>query len=244
MSQSNVSKKDSYTLLYILIGVVLLLWLGSWLAIQGFYGWDKENNRGTFGDMFGAVNAIFSGLAFAGLIFTIHLQRKDLNIQMEVLRSQTEEMSKQSIEAARTADQLEQQQSLMNYQLAQSTVNNLIEIKKNLLANTILSINHTTFTGQAGLYQFRNRISMNDVFLAPDEYFHKQLKEYLRTFFFIMQFINDSNLNDAQKELLARTLDLLTTDDEVFIIYHLNNKNQHELALLKSLGFLTRYENI
>lgn len=34
--------------------------------------------RGLFGDQFGAVNSLFSGLAFAGIIITILLQRRDL----------------------------------------------------------------------------------------------------------------------------------------------------------------------
>lgn len=34
--------------------------------------------RGVFGDKFGAVNALFSGLAFAGIILTLLLQRRDL----------------------------------------------------------------------------------------------------------------------------------------------------------------------
>jgi G3E family GTPase len=34
--------------------------------------------RGQFGDLFGAVNAFFTGLAFAGVIFTIFLQRREL----------------------------------------------------------------------------------------------------------------------------------------------------------------------
>lgn len=42
---------------------------------------DDPNKRGTFGDQFGAVNALFSGLAFAGLIYTIILQRRDLELQ-------------------------------------------------------------------------------------------------------------------------------------------------------------------
>ena len=37
---------------------------------------DSEK-QGQFGDQFGAVNALFSGLAFAGLIFTIILQKKE-----------------------------------------------------------------------------------------------------------------------------------------------------------------------
>lgn len=33
-------------------------------------------DRGTFGDMFGSINALFSGVALAGIIFTILQQNK------------------------------------------------------------------------------------------------------------------------------------------------------------------------
>ena len=48
--------------------------------------------RGTFGDQFGAVNALFSGLAFTGLIYTIILQRRDLELQRNDLKLQREEL--------------------------------------------------------------------------------------------------------------------------------------------------------
>lgn len=45
----------------------------------------KQKDRGTYGDMFGAVNSLFSGLAFAGIIYTILLQREELRLQREEL---------------------------------------------------------------------------------------------------------------------------------------------------------------
>jgi hypothetical protein len=42
--------------------------------------------RGQFGDIFGGINAFFTGLAFAGLIYTILLQRRELELQREELR--------------------------------------------------------------------------------------------------------------------------------------------------------------
>jgi hypothetical protein len=42
--------------------------------------------RGQFGDVFGGINAFFTGLAFAGLIYTILLQRRELELQREELR--------------------------------------------------------------------------------------------------------------------------------------------------------------
>ncbi len=41
--------------------------------------------RGTFGDMFGAANALFSALAFACVFYALLLQREDLRLQQEQL---------------------------------------------------------------------------------------------------------------------------------------------------------------
>lgn len=37
-----------------------------------------ETARGTFGNMFGAISTLFTGITLAGLIYTIHQQQKDL----------------------------------------------------------------------------------------------------------------------------------------------------------------------
>jgi hypothetical protein len=48
--------------------------------------------RGTFGDMFGAVNALFAGLAFACVFYTILQQREHLRLQRQDLQLQREEL--------------------------------------------------------------------------------------------------------------------------------------------------------
>ena len=53
-------------------------------------------SRGQFGDSFGAVNALFSGLAFAGLISALYLQRTELQLQRDELRLTRDELSAQS----------------------------------------------------------------------------------------------------------------------------------------------------
>lgn len=72
------------------------IWCAIVIAIQGcVYGlvllWfpgDADNvwaKRGQFGDVFGVANALFSGLAFAGIIYTILLQREELREQRKEL---------------------------------------------------------------------------------------------------------------------------------------------------------------
>jgi hypothetical protein len=69
-----------------LLSPVLLHLLHEWLGIE-----KAQAEIGQFGDSFGAVNALYSGLAFAGLYYAIHLQRKELAETREILSSQKEE---------------------------------------------------------------------------------------------------------------------------------------------------------
>ncbi|MBE7439137.1 MAG: hypothetical protein HS115_11820 [Spirochaetales bacterium] len=71
--------------------VIIAMWLLSGWLIYNFI--DAEQ-RGTFGDMFGAINALFSGLAFAVLIFTVSLQRRELELQRYELESTRKELSR------------------------------------------------------------------------------------------------------------------------------------------------------
>lgn len=65
----------------------IILWALSFFLLF----WDT-NCRGTFGDMFGAVNALFSGLAFAGLIITLIMQHEELGLQRKELAQTNEEL--------------------------------------------------------------------------------------------------------------------------------------------------------
>jgi uncharacterized membrane protein len=79
--------KDSDIWIYIIgiisVIVIIGLWLLTFYLLEDF----EQNDRGTLGDMFGTVNALFSGLAFAGIIFTILLQRKELKYQRDELKA-------------------------------------------------------------------------------------------------------------------------------------------------------------
>ncbi len=81
--------------------VVVVLWaLGGFLLPWIF----AQSEQGVFGDKFGAVNALFSGLAFSGVIYAILLQRQELELQREELKLTREELHRSAdahTEAAR-----------------------------------------------------------------------------------------------------------------------------------------------
>ena len=86
-----MTEKDKHFRLFIVITVsILIISISFPFIVKYFLGnWDKS---GTFGDTFGALNAIFSGVAIAGLIVTILLQRKELENQRNELALQRTEM--------------------------------------------------------------------------------------------------------------------------------------------------------
>lgn len=113
-----------------LVLFILVLWIGSSLYItENFH----EDNWGIFGDMFGAINALFSGLAFAGVVVALILQRADLKVQQELLKESVRNMSAQTaalqaqLETAREANEIERRryrmESLPSFQWLRSISN-------------------------------------------------------------------------------------------------------------------------
>lgn len=109
------------TLAVILLCVIIIWATGGWLV-------DSTNttDRGTFGDMFGAVNALFSGLAFATLIYTVFLQRRELQLQREELAATrielqrsaaAQEASERALKAQADATAMSAQLNAINYLL-------------------------------------------------------------------------------------------------------------------------------
>src|SRR5687767_14281913 len=88
---------------------------GSWVVYQLWiqHQYETMEARGQHGDMFGGLNALFSGLAFAGLIYTVLLQREELSLQrreLELTRQELHRAAKANEDAAKAlAEQIRNQ---------------------------------------------------------------------------------------------------------------------------------------
>lgn len=102
---------------------VLVLWT---LTFFLFFINDMET-RGQFGDMFGAINALFSGLAFAGLIITLFLQKKELSLQREELQLTRDEMKNQRVE-------FEKENKTLKYQRFENLFYNMLNLHQEIVA--------------------------------------------------------------------------------------------------------------
>lgn len=99
MSNKHASSVLSESYLWTLIICVVVIWLAYWKWIQWYVPndlgpVDAQAYRGQFGDMFGAINALFSALAFAVLVYTVWLQNREIGEQM---RSQNQSMKAQLV---------------------------------------------------------------------------------------------------------------------------------------------------
>lgn len=74
--------------------LIVLIIIGLWLATLLILNKWTNEDKSSFGDMFGSINALFSGLALAGIIMTMLLQRKELALQRSELRYTREELKR------------------------------------------------------------------------------------------------------------------------------------------------------
>jgi hypothetical protein len=69
----------SITVFFAILMIIALAWLlGAWYLMTYHYYTGNETKAGQLGDTFGVLNSLFAGFAFAGLVYTILLQRKEL----------------------------------------------------------------------------------------------------------------------------------------------------------------------
>lgn len=82
------------TRLIVAILFVSLIWASIFL-LNIWLLYEKDDfNGGTLGDSFGTVNALFSGLAFAFLIYTAYLQKEELKLQRKELQDNRAELKR------------------------------------------------------------------------------------------------------------------------------------------------------
>jgi hypothetical protein len=117
-----------------LIIFVILLWIASAVCIIFFL--DDWSNRGTFGDLFGAVNALFSGLAFAALIYTIILQREEIRQNREEIVLNRKELVKASKLQQKAQIVLSQQVEQTHLSAKMNAMRTIVEYYNNQITNS------------------------------------------------------------------------------------------------------------
>jgi len=239
-----VKDKVSWKFLVIISGIVVILWIASGLLLYGC------EERGTFGDMFGAINSLFSGLAFAGVIYAIILQRKELQLQREELEATRKELAGQK-------EQLELQNSTLTKQNFEDTFFQLLRMH-NEMVTSIIFVHASPSKGRDCFkHYYRAYLKDNwdkyfnenkDGFLDKDDYaritavytkFHNQQRggvgHYFDSLCNLLDFIDRSEIED--KPLYAKFVRTqISVFETVVLFYHCCSKycNSRLKVLAKS----------
>jgi nitrogen regulatory protein PII len=191
-----------------LFALVFAVWLLSWYLLTNTTYLSDWNMRGTFGDMFGSVNTLFSGLAFAGVIYAIILQRNELFLQRQELKQTRFELEGQKI-------QLKEQNENIRLQRFENTFFNLIDLHNSYI-DRILVPGFGNDKGRNSFQEFDrkfthirksnvnviNKSNLKDAIIESIKVFRKDYPDYLDIYICnvknILNFIeNTQNIDKA-----------------------------------------------
>jgi len=191
--------------LIILITIIILLWLAYCIAIIKWIG--EWSIRGQFGDLFGGLNTLFSGLAFSALIYAIYLQHKELKLQRLELKQTREELKGQKL-------QLEAQNKTMQKQNFENTFLELLRLHSELVRSIELltRINEVTKGRNCFKYFYKRFRDIFQVFSDTKDELEKikrtnqklfeqhqaDLGHYFRNLYNIIKFVKNSSVEDKR----------------------------------------------
>lgn len=184
----------------LLFGFVLTVWV-----LTGFFLAD-DPQRGTFGDMFGSVNALFSGLAFAALIYTIFLQRRELKLHHKELELTHVEMKAQVI-------QLQAQNATLKKQSFEDTFFQLLRLQNDITNSIDLNAREgRVIKGRDCFEELYKKFSslwlknkpehrgsseierINRTYLAFYESYHSEIGHYFSNLYNVIKFVDTSDV--------------------------------------------------
>ncbi len=122
MSKRGIGVSFKGVMLVILL--VMMAWGASGWVI--YHASDNWGDRGTMGDMFGAVNALFSGLAFAALLLTIFQQRQEIKLNRTAIEQNRKELAKSAVAQHNAQQALKEQVAQLHLTARLNAMNTVI----------------------------------------------------------------------------------------------------------------------
>ncbi|MGL5814488.1 MAG: putative phage abortive infection protein [Aeromonas sp.] len=192
--------------------------------LQGVSPVTEYSGLGEFGDMYGSLNTLFSGLAFSAVIATLALQREQLVTSQEELRlTRAEMVSQSSLFAAQT--------EVMNQQLFEGTFFQLVKLyleKSSLLLESSNKLNERSPDKWNAIYRiFERGLNFNPKKELDYSEFDKAVqfsvvlsaKSAISLFLQTLKYIDDSTLiSSDRKAFYVELLKGNTSNVEMYVI--------------------------
>ncbi|MHA7899465.1 MAG: putative phage abortive infection protein [Henriciella sp.] len=246
MSKTEKSEVKTNTKGHVIFAIAAVLIFGVWI-LNFFAGLDPKifNGRGTFGDSFGISNSLFSGLALAGVIYAIILQRAEIGLTRQELRRTKDILDQQS-------KSLKLQNEETKKQIFENTFFQLLRVFSDLTEGLDLAVDsQTTATGKDVFMAFERRLTRIDrqtrkTGATPD---HKEtyrqlyrqaqndLGHYFRMLYTILKSVDESSVDN--KKFYTNIIRAQLSNAELHMILY-NGVSDHGKERLKPL--LETYE--
>ena len=224
--------------------LVVGAWLASPFVVKGMAG--ESGQAGTFGDSFGALTSLFTGLAFVGLIVTLRQQKAQIAMQREDLKLQRDEMVAARAELSGQKEQMELQNQSLKQQMFEQTFFNLLNVFNQYIVDLVENGPLLSGEPKRGRDQLgRILVDLIDVAYRFDEikegkrvevvrtstemmeltvrsflsnYFHHadDLNSYFRLLYNILKLVDQSGVD--QKKTYTNILRAQLTDSELLLI--------------------------
>ena len=220
MVDSRNAKENRNNTLYIILTVVVIV--GLW-GFNLYFLYDKVH-KGILGDMFGPVNALFSGLALAGIIWAIVLQKRELKYQRQELKLTIEALEGQRKE-------LELQNLSFKHQRIENTFFQLFKLQNDIIASFHCQEGHgRIITGRECFENYYKRIQHTlklPEYLKDEEKFHLYLDNFFNKILFLY-----GHYFQGLNEMLKFVDDMDLQDKSVYIALIKAHLSKYELLLL------------
>lgn len=227
--------------IFIAGALVFILWIANFIIGICFYNVEEAGQRG---DMFGAVNALFSGMAFVGVFYAIMIQRNEIKIARLDVKYTKTILDEQK-------QQMEEQNNSTKKQVFENTFFKMldilidttikIEIKSNYNATPISIMGKASFLYL--LDDLKARVASE---VRPFEEYYLEfynnnnhiIGHYFRFLFNLMNFIENSDIKN--QVFYSKLVRAQLSDHEVAVLFYngLSQKGGKFKPLIEKYGLL------
>ena len=229
--QNNKTEKLHFAYGSILIfAIVMAIWGACFWFVEKYVATKPDSLL--VGDAFAALNTLFSGLAFAGLICAIFLQKSELSLQRNELELTRNELSGQR-------EQLELQNKTLNIQTFENTFFQLLRSHNDIVSSIDLVTEKRITKGRDCMKVFFERYKKERIAekiyssLAADPlaaiektyiaYYPKiegELGHYFRSLYNIVKFIHFAKIEEDSKRLYTNLIRAQLSKFELLLIFY------------------------
>lgn len=220
----NGNKKGSYFIVLVLV-IVLGVWFSYpfWSYLYKDYFYNTElSDMGVFGDSYGALNTLFSALAFTGIIASIYFQREELKATREELEATRNEMKNQGEQFSEQTKAMQKQVFESSFFNMMSLHNaNLLELKQsNILYNASDTLNRVAAHHQVDSSLIGDCKSylkaIYDSFIDKE---YDKIGHYFRYLYQILKFVDNSKLSLDERITYSNILRAQMSNHELVLLF-------------------------